>query len=73
MAIQRTPGNCAGRLTGTCPVTGGAPGSGPGPFRGFGSPTGRLGAGRGAGRGLVRDEIIKTVTENLVNKRMGVK
>jgi len=42
MALSTTPGSCAGRLTGTCPVTGGAPGSGPGPFRG-------RGIGRGSG------------------------
>ena len=68
MPIQRTPGNCSGRLTGTCPVTGGPAGSGPGPFRNI---TG-IPAGQGVGR-IVRDEVMKTVTENLVNKRMGVK
>ena len=68
MAIQRTPGNCAGRLTGTCPVTGGPPGSGPGPFRNGGG----LGAGGGI-RGKLVMEGLEQIVKNTIDKRMKVK
>ena len=71
MAIQTTPGNCLGRLTGECPVTGGPPGSGPGPFRGrnAGRP---LGIGQGV-RGKLLLEGLEKVIKNKVDERMGVK
>ena len=71
MAILTTPGNCQGRLTGTCPVTGGPPGSGPGPLRGAGA---GLGLGRGAGiGGRLLMEGLEQVIKNRVNQRMKVK
>jgi hypothetical protein len=71
MAILTTPGSCAGRLTGTCPVTGGAPGSGPGPFRASG-----VGLGLGRGQGVVGKlvmEGLEQIVKNRIDQRMKVK
>ena len=69
MAVLTTPGSCAGRLTGTCPVTGGPAGSGPGPLRGRGR---ALGTGQGV-RGKLLLEGLEQIVKNKIDERMGVK
>jgi hypothetical protein len=66
MALLTTPGNCSGRLTGTCPVTGGAPGSGPGPFYGSGIRGRNLGTG-GASLGQVINECLELSVKKSVS------